>query len=202
MDVAAGRMEERILVVPRALLLSRPLHGFVPGPVHKYLETLARGGTFLRRGDVEEDDSLKQIIPYLIVRHGERIFLFQRSQRGAEGRLRGLYSIGVGGHIAEEDAAAEGVLYVGMRRELEEELVLEGGWDARPVGVLNDDENPVGRVHFGIVFVVDVSDPHVRVRETDRLSGFLAARSDVVTARERMETWSRFILEAADPFAL
>lgn len=200
--------DEKILVVPRAILLPEGLRGFRAGPVDEYVQQIRRHGEFRRRGEVEEDPSLKQIIPYLIVRHGERIFLFRRLRRGGERRLRGLYSIGVGGHIARGDMEAGDVphagdlLHAGLLRELREELIVSGDLNVRPVGVLNDEENPVGQVHFGLVYVVETEHPEVRVREAGRLRGHLATAAEVQEAHPRMETWSRLILDAADPFAL
>ncbi|MBI3975010.1 MAG: phosphoesterase [Armatimonadetes bacterium] len=195
---------EQILVVPRPLLLpSQGLQGFHPGGVDAYAGRILRHGEFRPRAAVEEDPTLKQIIPYLIIRHGERIFLFQRSGKGGESRLHGRVSIGVGGHIVREDTAgADDLLRAGLSRELTEELIIAGSWTARPVGVLNDDETPVGRVHFGVVYVVETARPDVRVREEDRLSGRLAGAEEVLAARPGMEGWSQLILDAADPFAL
>lgn len=197
-------MNEDVLVVPRALLLPREsLQGFHGGAVNTYEERIRRHGEFRRRGEVEEDPSLKQIIPYLIIRHGGRIFLFQRLRQSGEERLRGLYSIGVGGHITRGDAvSATDLLDAGLARELREELIVSGRWKARAVGVLNDDDNPVGRVHFGVVYVVETERSEVRVREEDRLSGHLATAAEVQADRDRMETWSQLILDAVDPFAL
>jgi len=60
----------------------------------------------------------------------------------------------------------------------------------------------VGRVHFGLVHVVDVESSDVAVRESDTLTGRMASREDVSAVRDRMETWSRLILESADPLTL
>ncbi|TMJ01793.1 MAG: NUDIX hydrolase [Bacillati bacterium ANGP1] len=155
------------------------------------------------RAGVEEDPSFKQIIPYLLVRHRGRLFLVQRSTEGGETRLHGKYSIGVGGHINRGDVeGAQDVIAAGLKRELEEELLIRGTWQARPVGVLNDDSNPVGQVHFGLVHVVEVDSPDISVRESDTLAGRLAALQDVRAVRGHMETWSRLILDAADPTTL
>lgn len=195
---------ESILVVPRPHLLPDALlHGFHPGRIEAYADRIHRHGVFRPRAAVEEDSSLKQIIPYVIIRHGGRIFLFQRLARGGEPRLHGRFSIGVGGHITHDDTdGAEDLLAAGLRRELEEELVVAGPWTARAVGVLNDDQTSVGSVHFGVVYVVETEGPVIRVREEDRLSGHLATPADVQAAREDMETWSQLILNAADPFTL
>lgn len=195
-------MVEEILVVPREHLMNKPIHGFARGPAD-YVTRIDRHAAFRPREQVEEDPSFKQIIPYLIVRHTDRLFLFQRSAAGTEARLRGLFSIGVGGHINRSDVVgASDLVAAGLRRELDEELVIHGAWRARLVGVLNDDTNAVGRVHFGLVHIVDVVSPDVAVRESDTLTGRMASREDVLAVRDRMETWSHLILESADPLSL
>ncbi len=193
---------EEILVVSREHLMHEQVHGFARGPAD-YVIRIDRHASFRPREQVEDDPSFKQIIPYLIVRHTNRLFLFQRAPAGNEARLRGLFSIGVGGHINRSDVVgASDLVGAGLRRELDEELIIHGTWRARLVGVLNDDSNPVGRVHFGLVHVVDVESPDVAVRESDVLTGRMASREDVLAVRDRMETWSRLILESADPLAL
>jgi predicted NUDIX family phosphoesterase len=196
-------MSEEILVVPREQLLPEPVHGFSRAGLQGYLERIRRYATFAPRSHVEEDASRKQIIPYLIVRWTDQLFLFQRSGRGHEARLHGLFSIGVGGHINRQDVeGASDLVEAGLRRELAEELDIVGPWRARPVGVLNDDTNPVGQVHFGLVHVVEVESAEISVRESDTLSGQLASMQDVRAVRERMETWSRLVLDAVDPTTL
>lgn len=194
---------EPILVVPRARLLPEPVRGFTTEGLAAYLERVRDHGVFRRRGEMEQDPSMKQIIPYLIVRHEQQIFLFQRTAAGSEARLHGKYSIGVGGHINRGDVeGAADLVAAGLRRELEEELILEGSWRARLVGVLNDDTNAVGQVHFGLVHVVDVDSARIMVRESDTLSGRLAGLEELRQLYDSMETWSQLILDAADPTRL
>jgi len=195
--------DEHILVVQRERLLREAIDGFVRDDATTFLTAVHAHGIFRPRSAVERDGSVKQIIPYLIVRWRDQVFLFQRSAAGGEPRLHGLFSIGVGGHINRNDVVgAHDLVAAGLRRELEEELVIGGAWRARLVGVLNDDSNAVGRVHFGLVHVVEVDSPDVTVREPQALSGRLAALEDVLAVRDRMETWSRLILDAADPLTL
>ncbi|HEY3246697.1 MAG TPA: phosphoesterase [bacterium] len=194
---------EQILVVPRARLLPAALHGFSTAGPEAYLALVRTHAFFRPRADVEDDPGLKQIIPYMIVRHGDRLFLFERSAAGGESRLHGKYSIGVGGHINKSDVGdAADLVGAGLKREFEEELEVRGGWQARLVGVLNDDTNPVGQVHFGLVHVVEVDVPDIAVREPEVLSGRLAGLDDVRALHDRMETWSQLILDAADPMEL
>lgn len=196
-------VDEEILVVPRHLLLPRPLHGFVRQDADAFRLRVLSYGEFRLRSEMEHDPSMKQIIPYLIVRHDSRVFAVQRSAAGGESRLHGKYSLGVGGHINREDVeGAADIVDAGLRRELLEELVIRGNWRVRLVGVLNDDTTGVGQVHFGMVHVVDVETPNVAVRESKTLSGRLLSGGELRAIRDHMETWSQLILVSADPLTL
>src|SRR3990170_8463733 len=185
------------------MLVRPPVHGFTTASAADYLARVREHGTFRLRGDMEEDPSMKQIIPYLVVRHGPQLFLFQRTTAGGEARLHGKLSIGVGGHINRSDVeGAADPVAAGLHRELEEELRIGGTWQARLVGVLNDDTNTVGQVHFGLVHVVEVSSPDISVRESDTLTGRLTGAAELRDLYDRMETWSQLVLDAADPLAL
>ncbi|MGZ6256115.1 MAG: phosphoesterase, partial [Candidatus Limnocylindria bacterium] len=109
-------------------------------------------------------------------------------------RLHGKASIGVGGHLNPVDAG-EDPLTDGLRREWSEELVADWQPEFVLVGLLNDDSNPVGSVHLGVVFEVDAAGRAVEVRESDKLSGRFASVGEVRAAWERMETWSRLVAE-------
>jgi len=85
-----------------------------------------------------------------------------------------------------------------MERELTEEVELPAGWRARPVGVLNDDVEPVGRVHFGVVYIADLPSAAVRVREVRKLSGAFATPQEIRAAYPRLESWSQFIVDGLD----
>lgn len=209
--------------MPRARLFPNGgFYGFKREGLSAYLAAIAGHAFFARRDQVEDDPSLKQIIPYTVVRHDARIFLVGRTRRGSETRLREKLSIGLGGHINPVDnqpdlfpgGSAEPAIEAGprpnegesagtlvdaaMARELAEEVVLPAGWRARPVGVLNDDVEPVGRVHFGLVYVADVPSPDVRIRETTKLTGAFATMAEVRDAYPRLESWSQFILDGVD----
>ena len=191
-------VDEEILVVRRVdLFWNGPFRGVSTTSLDEYVQRVRRHGFFRRRGDVEEDPSLKQIIPYLVVRRAGRYMLFRRTRAGGEARLHDLYSVGVGGHLSKTDVDGAGdIVAAGLRRELEEELVVDGAWSARLAGVLNDDDNPVGQVHFGLVHVIDIASGEVMIRETDRLTGRLADTGDILASYPRMETWSQLIVDA------
>ncbi len=185
--------EERVLVVPRATLMSDPgWYGLRIDGMDTFEATVARHGRFAPRSAIEVDPAHKQVIPYLVLRDGERLFLMRRSRAGADARLHDLYSIGVGGHLNPGDRDLQG----GLRREWREELVAAFEPEFRLVGLLNDDTTDVGRVHVGAVFVADAAGRRVAVRETAKLSGAFASLEDVLAVADRMETWSRLLAEA------
>ncbi len=189
-----GKMDEEVLVVPRDVLLPEGAFTGLRAPEEAYLQRIRQRGFYRHRGEVEEDPSLKQVIPYVVVRRGEEVFLFRRLGRGGEPRLHELYSVGVGGHIRRADGGEGDPVEVGLVRELGEELEFTAPWTARWLGVLNDERNPVSAVHFGLVYEVRTSG-EVRVREEEVLRGGFVPVADVLSYYERMETWSQLVVE-------
>lgn len=191
-------MGERVLVLPR---------GRVPGGTSftglrevdeamraALSSAIAIHGFYADRAVAEEDASLKQVIPYVVVRDADRTFLMERTAAGGDARLHHKASIGVGGHLNPVDDGAD-PLDAGLRREWAEELDADWIPEFQMVGLLNDDTNPVGSVHLGVVFVVDAAGRKVDVRERDKLSGRLASLGDLRDAIDRMESWSRLVAE-------
>ncbi len=191
---------EQVYVVPRAELFPDGApHGFFRGGPELFARIYARG-FFAGRDRVEEDPSLKQVIPYALVARDDAIFLCRRSHKGGERRLHGLLSVGVGGHVNPEDRAD--VIGDALRRELQEELVLPARYDARIVGLVNNDTTPVGSVHIGVVAVVDPGPHPVKVREEDTMSGGFVSRADLLAlharSRESFEGWSALLIDRLD----
>jgi predicted NUDIX family phosphoesterase len=195
---------EFVLVVPRARLFDdRYPHGFEPfaaGDRERILGRVREHGFFVERRHAERDPSLKQVIPYALFERDGGIFLMRRLPKGGEARLHGKLSVGVGGHVNPVDGA-EDALDAGLKREIDEEVEVDGAWTAAPVGILNDDATPVGAVHFGLVYRVR-PEGDVRVRERDALEGSFTPRAEVLrllaAERPRFETWSALLLDRLD----
>ncbi len=189
-------MVEQVLVVPRADLfgLTHNPHGFETRNLGFYRDRIAQFARFVDRPPAEEDPSLKQIIPYAMVRCGRRILTLTRLAKQTEKRLHNKMSIGVGGHI-NPDGGMEGIVERGLKRELEEELDIRAGTKIRPVGYINDDSTPVGSVHFGLVFEVQVATEDVKVRETELMEGGFRDVAELPSIAERMETWSKLLVD-------
>jgi predicted NUDIX family phosphoesterase len=195
--------DELVLVVPRRAVmdaLGTPdgWLGVRPDGMDAVAATIREAGEFRRRGDVEPDPTWKQVIPYPVLRDGERTFLMRRTRAGGDARLHDRYTIGVGGHVNPEDGALDGDLEAAMRREFAEELAFDFKPSFAFVGLLNDDGNAVGAVHLGVVYVADASGRPVAVRETEKLSGRFATRDELTAVVDEMETWSRLAFEAME----
>src|SRR5580704_15154326 len=59
---------------------------------------------FRPRSEVETDPGFKQLIPYVVLQHRDDLFRYRRGSAGTEKRLQALWSVGIGGHISEDDA--------------------------------------------------------------------------------------------------
>src|SRR5882757_8613823 len=119
----SDRDVEWVLVVPTEIFHRLGLfQGFSP-EVERYLPRLLDPAhlRYLPRPEAENDPSFKQLIPYVVLRHGEQLFHYTRGKAGSEARLRTLRSVGIGGHICREDGDLSPAAYrAGMRREVEE----------------------------------------------------------------------------------
>lgn len=190
---------EQVGVIPRSTALGLELlsHGFTPLRRGAVLAQIEESIRFIDRPDAEEDPCFKQIIPYGMLCLDDSVFLMQRLTGGGEKRLHGKFSLGVGGHMNPIDTGGLALIETTMRRELDEELFTDGDLQFTPCGFINDDSTPVGSVHLGVVYRVDlVEGGSARVRETDSLRGGFESWKQVAAYSERMETWSSFLVEA------
>ena len=190
-------MTEHVLVVPTALFHELGhFQGFC-SDVERYLPELLneQHTSYQLRDRVEDDPSLKQLIPYCIFRHRGHVFHYKRGNLQGERRLHSKRSIGIGGHISSDDAAVGSPYREGMRREIAEEVVLETTCAERCLGLINDDETDVGRVHLGIVHLFDLDEPKVRPREESMIETGFADPAVLARTRGEFETWSQICLD-------
>jgi predicted NUDIX family phosphoesterase len=184
--------EELVFVVLRHEIVDEAgWHGVRTDGLDDFVKATETTGRFEPRSAMENDPSYKQVIPYLVLRDGERYFLMRRTRAGADARLHDRYSIGVGGHINPGD----GGLLGGLRREWAEELVADFEPGFRLLGLLNDDTTEVGAVHIGAVYVADAAGHPVEIRETNKLTGRFEEPDQVAAVIDRMETWSALVFE-------
>ncbi len=196
---------ERVLVVPTELFHGiGHFQGFCLD-VDKYFDELLGSDqiSYRPRSEMEADPSFKQLIPYMIFRYtaednGVSIFQYTRGKGQGEQRLHSKVSVGVGGHISSVDHRphASHTYEEGMRRELDEEVIIDTDYTQRVVGLINDDETEVGQVHLGVVHLFDVAQPRIRPREADINQAGFRPLAETMTRLDDMESWSRICLEA------
>jgi predicted NUDIX family phosphoesterase len=191
--------EERVLCFERKLLEQLGVFQGLSLEVEKYLPVVSASAhlVYRNRSEAEQDKRFKQLIPYVLIVFNGRILRYRRGKGGGESRLHGLYSVGVGGHISEEDHSlfSSGVGYHdGMRRELMEEVAVESAKDAA-VAVINDDSTEVGQVHFGVVHVMHVGSETVAGRRSGIAGPEFIPMPEAIKNASGYESWSRFCLE-------
>jgi predicted NUDIX family phosphoesterase len=194
--------EERVLCFERKLLEEAGVFQGLSLDVGKYLPvvTAASHLVYLNRSDAEQDKRYKQLIPYVLLICNDKILRYRRGKGGGEKRLHGLYSVGVGGHISEEDNglfSSDRGYQEGMRRELMEEVAIDEVKEAT-VAVINDDSTEVGQVHFGVVHVVRVPDENVAGGRSGIASPEFIPITEAVKDLSIYESWSSFCLEHLD----
>lgn len=154
---------------------------------------------YIDRPAAEVDPNFKQLIPYCILRYAGKIFCYQRTKKGNENRLHDLYSLGVGGHINPEDGDSNGgntLYYSAMQRELKEELGSLPAYDNKIVGLLYDDSNEVGQVHFGVVHRLTFDYvPVIKSTDAALTNGSFRDLIWVIANRDKFENWSKLVIE-------
>ena len=192
-------IEERVLCFERKLLEELGVFQGLNLEIEKYLPVVSATANvlYLNRSEAELDKRYKQLIPYVLIICNGRILRYRRGKGGQESRLHGLYSVGVGGHISEEDHGlfSSGFGYQeGMRRELMEEVAIDDAKEAA-VALINDDSTEVGYVHFGVVHVMHVAHENVAGRRSGIVAPEFVPIAEAAKDLSSYESWSRFCLE-------
>ena len=195
---------ENVLVFPRPLFEKLGIFQGFSAEVDRYLPTILdpKNNSFMPRANAETNPGFKQVIPYVVITDGKSILHYVRGKKAGEQRLVAKGSIGIGGHINQEDESLFGVGSFGVqnfkdavKREVCEELSFQGEFDARPVGLINDDSTEVGQVHFGVVHVLFRTPDQVKKNEQVITQVEFVPIEELKAKREQMETWSQICLD-------
>ncbi|MDN0190566.1 hypothetical protein QI003_09390 [Bacillus stercoris] len=202
-----GKMDEMILVAPRDDVFKKESLTFQgvyseDSRVAEIMAQIEAAYREMRRGDAEEDPRFKQPIPYVVIKREDEVFLYERLAGGGESRLHNKLSLGFGGHMNAIEGAASfaEVLKLNTDRELEEELQIneEDKQAIVTLGLINDDENSVGKVHIGILSALQLKPgAQVEVKEKDQIAGKWMKVSELKQddIYNRLETWSQFVVD-------
>lgn len=173
-----GKSDQRILVVEREILFGdgrEEFQGFHPHSKTDFESTIVNNLKVMRRGSTQEpadhpegnaerDYGHKQPIGYTaLINQGDKsVFVYQRATKDehyGEKRLQGKLSCGAGGHIEPFDTGKGNPIKESVNREvLNEELTIQGSYsEPQLIGYINDEKDDVGKVHFGLLYLVEVN---------------------------------------------
>lgn len=210
--MCGSNCDENVLVIPVTLFHELGYFQGFSAEASKYLPELFSSNQFcfMPRKKAEHDPNWKQLIPYMLCRYTDpagqmSFFRYTRGKGMGEGRLHLKHSVGVGGHISlnddlENDMLSEknklNIYRQGMMRELNEEVTISCSWTQTVVGMINDDETDVGKVHLGIVHILDLEAPALKPHETDLIDSGFYPVEELLKEPESYETWSSITLKA------
>ena len=192
------KIGENVMVVKSDLLAKIP-EGISDGFPDKII---AENSIFIPRDTAERNKDVRQIIPYILIYKGDKVFATRRLKGSTEKRLHNQISLGIGGHI---DFSTEGLflnkleaMTAGMLRELNEEVDITGSYNT-PISVacINDKSEPVSRLHIGNLYLLEVSGD-VFVKEKDKLEGFwitVNELAEMLKEANQLEGWARLAAE-------
>ncbi len=193
-NVFVKKEDEKILVIKRDVLFGeKVISGLEKVDFNYYQNLIEDKKEFLWRSQMEIDPNYKQIIPYLIFNFEDKYFLMQRQSKASEVRLQNLYSLGIGGHIREEDLSGSDIS-AWAKREFLEEVEYSGDLKVEPIGILNDDSNDVGKVHVGFVYLLKGDSQDIKVK-SELKSGNLLTLQELSEYYENMENWTKFVFD-------
>lgn len=159
------------------------------------MDELLQYGVFKPRNELEENSSFKQIIPYAVICYEDEVYMFRRLNKQTEVRLHNKCSLGVGGHMNPwGDKIDTNYLHHELEREMNEEVKMFSDCKIecmKPIGFINDDFSEVGQVHLGVLYHILVSNKHIEIKETEKMTGEWIDKTRLEKNYENMETWSQ-----------
>jgi predicted NUDIX family phosphoesterase len=199
---------EQVLCFPNYMVSS--IEGYCPAyewDAMSRLFTLLGFYDFELRKTAEVSNKFKHVIPYVVFKDRDWIFVYERGSSSGESRLTSKVSIGIGGHINPRDSyPAPGPLQMyrnALMREINEEITIKEpsrditGYTPPIVGFINDNSNDVGKVHFGVVHLYDCANMTIEPKEDCIKNGKFYSKEKIMSEfGDRIEPWSRMILES------
>ena len=196
--------DESVLVIKRELFDEIGTFQGISTEIDKYLPAFLNPSNnfFIHRELAEDDPTHKQIIPYAIFKYGDKFLRYLRGKKSGEQRLASKSSIGIGGHINQDDfnsSSLEKDTYLtGIEREINEELIINCDYNNLPIALINDDSNDVGQVHLGVVHLFDLESDQVEAGEANIENLEFLSSDDLLREKDNLESWSQICVDHLD----
>lgn len=195
-ELKAKYGDEKVYVVHRSEL-EYLKEGFNPYDKDTYKKMITKSFPILRTS-AEYNPKFRQVVPYIVLRHGKSLFATTRLKNSGEARLVDDITIAVGGHINPVDNMEPGnIISNCVIRELTEELKIQPNtqMNSKIIGFINDNSNEVSQDHVGAVVLIDVSIPNIKVRENDKLTGGFMNVEEIKKSYDKLESWSQIVFD-------
>lgn len=183
-------------------------HKCTEGEMFEHLE---RAGLWVGpRPSLELMPSFRQLIPYVVLvdrppdSPNVKVVCYRRTKAGDESRLHEKHSIGLGGHVDLGDLVAHGadihlrftLEHAGQREVQEEVKDPHGPLHRQWVGVVVDNDNEVGRVHLGVVWVWMMPHSFIPRSSEDSLTEVSYLSLSELRSLRTLEPWSALLLNS------
>lgn len=191
-------MSELVICVPTAWIAANLSEGLNAVPIGRVLKD--SDWRWMARSAAETDDGYAHLATYGVLTCGDRVFVYRRGASGGEGRLHGLWSLGVGGHVTPEDFPDGAVTEDGIRscalRELGEEVDADPPFASVFLGLIYDLSDEVSRVHLGVAYRFEFADTSAVAREDCLAYAEWMAIGEAKGREAGFEGWSKVVLRS------
>jgi len=186
---------EEILVISTKSLFShvKSWQGINTTDFETIIEYIKNHISFMPRAHAETNFGYKQIIPYVLFTFKEKIFVMQRKPNASEQRLASKFSLGIGGHIRQDDIQQNDI-FEWAYREFHEEVNYSGALKYQSIGILNDDSSDVGKVHLGVILLINGDSAEISIKDEHK-DGMLLNIDECSQLYENMENWSKICFD-------
>jgi predicted NUDIX family phosphoesterase len=203
-------LNPEILVVRREALEALPLQKggrFGDNAVKTAAACIESNGLFVRREQAERNQGFVQIIPCGVLEHDDQVFVFRRKETDVKSRLYGRDTLWQGCHVQKtRDGVISAQLESALLERVTHSLFLSRVFPLRAVGYCWDKGNPKSEQHFGVVYQIQIDNPHtaldLRKKEFRKQRGHgLAGKFQqwgtlfAPDVRDVLEPWSQAILD-------
>lgn len=200
------KMKRKILVIKSEVLYNdKQFEGFCSAWDYDFEQIILKNFEYQIRGIMETDASYQQAIPYAIIvnPNTNKIIAYQRGWNDSvagETRLHGKRSLWVGGHIELEEKDSPNPLHATLIKEIQEEIGVKSLLNVKVIWYINDNTDEVGKVHFGILYVVYTDENNVHIGDGELKQVFFKNIDEIEEIMNSencdVESWSRIAREA------
>lgn len=209
---SGDKNDRMILVVPNDILFvnNSRFQGFKEhSTIEDFESRILQYKKFMRRGDAEIDFSHKQPIGYAVIVNPltKKVYAYKRAQSNVQHgdpRLQGKWSIGTGGHIEKDADKSDNPIHSSLLREIDEEVLINGSQDIKVIGYINDENDEVSKVHFGVLYVIETDSDDVFPNNAESVHGEMMSVEEIrklkSTPEVTLENWSHIALDVIENY--